>query len=363
MKPQLDNGGSDGGVRCNGWEDDIQAPSDPDDPNHDIKKLVDWNGNWLPGDVEWDIRKPYTNRHFTTYIDGWLTGIEKAYGVVYADGKIKADQNFGFVNIKAPPYVGSWEEGGEIAIRAWIPTTIDAESPQQFWKSYPFRAPAPVDDDDLEEAKPWWELYPDDDSCQLPKWNVPDFALDYTDFENRQPNVTRTTNEKIRHREQARDQRVRRIQERRNRPSSPIPAKMIAPDTRLKPLANINIRPVVPADAWQIAKIYNHYVKHSVSANEFTERTQSHMTNRIVGIMNAGLPWIVAVQKGNTDEFHDEIVGYACIDGTSLHILVSEESSDAVLLCSDICPRFSHSTDMKDRLLRRGIYVPLHIRA
>jgi hypothetical protein len=138
---------------------------------------------------------------------------------------------------------------------------------------------------------------------------------------------------------------------------------MIAPDTRLKPLANINIRPVVPADAWQIAKIYNHYVKHSVSANEFTERTQSHMTNRIVGIMNAGLPWIVAVQKGNTDEFHDEIVGYACIDGTSLHILVSEESSDAVLLCSDICPRFSHSTDMKDRLLRRGIYVPLHIRA
>jgi hypothetical protein len=78
---------------------------------------VDWNGNWLPGDVEWDIRKPYTNRHFTTYIDGWLTGIEKAYGVVYADGKIKADQNFGFVNIKAPPYVGSWEEGGEIALR------------------------------------------------------------------------------------------------------------------------------------------------------------------------------------------------------------------------------------------------------
>jgi phosphinothricin acetyltransferase len=63
------------------------------------------------------------------------------------------------------------------------------------------------------------------------------------------------------------------------------------------------IRPVTPADAVEIAEIYNHYVKTTVITFEELPVSVKEMNSRVVKITE-GHPWIVYVQQ-------DKIMGYA----------------------------------------------------
>lgn len=69
MKPQPDDE-EDGGV--------VVCPSDSEgDPDYDIKKLIDWNGDWLPPPETWSARHGFTDRHFGAGIEKWINGHSK----------------------------------------------------------------------------------------------------------------------------------------------------------------------------------------------------------------------------------------------------------------------------------------------
>jgi L-amino acid N-acyltransferase YncA len=66
-------------------------------------------------------------------------------------------------------------------------------------------------------------------------------------------------------------------------------------------------------------KIYNHYVDHTIFANEFDARTEDQIRDRINVIVTAGLPYLVAVARGNQPRgpagfVTEKIVGFASLD-------------------------------------------------
>lgn len=69
------------------------------------------------------------------------------------------------------------------------------------------------------------------------------------------------------------------------------------------------IRPATAADADAIAAIYNHYVHHSIVTFETEPVTAVDMRARLARLAEAGLPWLVAVERGANDA--DAVVGYA----------------------------------------------------
>lgn len=64
------------------------------------------------------------------------------------------------------------------------------------------------------------------------------------------------------------------------------------------------IRPATLADAWAVASIYNHYVRHTVVTFEEEPVSTRVMEQRISAVRSHSLPWLVA-------ENRDEVVGYA----------------------------------------------------
>jgi phosphinothricin acetyltransferase len=69
-------------------------------------------------------------------------------------------------------------------------------------------------------------------------------------------------------------------------------------------MGGLAIRPATLADAWSIAGIYNHYIRHTVVTFEEDILSTKVMEQRIAGVRDAALPWLVA-------ENRDGIVGYA----------------------------------------------------
>lgn len=58
------------------------------------------------------------------------------------------------------------------------------------------------------------------------------------------------------------------------------------------------IRPVTKADAGEIARIYNHYIQHSVATFEECAIAEEEMTARIDAVVSAGYPWLVHEDDG-----------------------------------------------------------------
>lgn len=69
-------------------------------------------------------------------------------------------------------------------------------------------------------------------------------------------------------------------------------------------MSGLTIRPATLADAWSIADIYNHYVRHTVVTFEEEPLTTRLMEARISMVRGHSLPWLVA-------ENRDGIAGYA----------------------------------------------------
>lgn len=63
------------------------------------------------------------------------------------------------------------------------------------------------------------------------------------------------------------------------------------------------IRTATPADAAAVAKIYNHYVIHTAVSFEEQPVASAEMAERITGVLQQGLPWLVAELSG-------EVKGY-----------------------------------------------------
>lgn len=67
------------------------------------------------------------------------------------------------------------------------------------------------------------------------------------------------------------------------------------------------IRQATAADGAALAAIYNHYVRETVVTFETDEVTAADMAARVDKLATAGLPWLVAVEAGDTDG----VMGYA----------------------------------------------------
>lgn len=323
-----------GGVNVNdkgdngGWPS--EQSSDLDDPYYDVKKLVGWDGEWIPPPVDWDSRRPYNPRHLQKLIHAWVNEVHCAYN---------NSEVCGFVPIGHPAYAGMWTTGGDIVIPEWVPREIEeGTSAQNFWRSYPSRAPPPLEDDDISNTKPWWENF-SADYCVLANLDVPDAKLDPSVDSNNSPHALETTNDCVARKEKEMNKREDKREQRNRRVTYNITKVLVEiPDTGLKPKANFYIRPVLLSDAAQIAQLYNCYVE-DVSTNEFTDRTPAQMLVRINNIKSGGLPWIVAVKKGKGKQkaqghyqspvVPETIIGFANMEGKCA--LLTALSKPAVL--------------------------------
>jgi hypothetical protein len=222
------------------------------DPDYDIKKLLDWKGDWLPAPESWSARKGHTNRHFGQWVEDWMNGQPEVCTAA----------------ISKPPGVFNAEDGvcKELAPRYWMDAKVDKETLREYWKHFLDAEPKPQEDCDLNENPPWWEMYEDivyedeDDgtkklSCYLNGLVVPEARVNFNDPDYpSQPIHLASADEKVENKRRRSEEKYRRTMAKRNRPVAesnfPIPP---IEDRRLKPAANIYIRPVQAADVRGIA--------------------------------------------------------------------------------------------------------------
>ncbi|KAF3043549.1 hypothetical protein E8E11_005770 [Didymella keratinophila] len=278
---------SDGGVTFKSGSDG--------DPSYDVKKLMDWSGDWLPAPEDWAARKGFTSRHFGQVIELWANEHSRSCTKL--------------VDISSPDFIGSKGEDGtwsnkDLVPRHWLHDTIDGIPPRKFWEEVRHRAPAPLSDIDITEDPPYWERWSDGQpsDCFMTTLVVPEARIDQDDKDNELelPYAMLCVKERIARVEAIKEERNRKRHARRNRPG--IAAKDEGPsalDRQLRPKSNIYLRPVGPADIPGITTIYNHYVKDTVHACELEEQTEAQIRVWIDGIVQSGLPCIVAVSRRN----------------------------------------------------------------
>jgi L-amino acid N-acyltransferase YncA len=281
------------------------------DPDHDIRKLTDWEGKWLPAPVEWEGRRGFSDKNSYQTIDAWVTRTVKACRDI--------------IDVTAAEFKA--HENGDIAPRSWIPLAIEAESPQGFWRTLQSRAPAALSDIGPEEM-PWWEKYISPLGDHMAHINQPHSIMErqdpgYAPCQRDDGSVGASK----RHL-QIKNQKYEKAAEKRKRQME-ASAEAIAtygeipepPDTRLKPTANIFVRPANVTDMDQVKEIYNHYVRHTIHSPEYNPRAQAHMVTRMTDILNAKLPFLVAVDRsskgnknGEVGQITHRIVGFADAD-------------------------------------------------
>jgi hypothetical protein len=238
---------SDGGV-------DFKSNSNGD-TYYDIKKLTDWSGDWLPAPETWAARKGHTDRHFGAHIEQWIN----THPPHWKDG----------VTPYYPP--DTFADAKELAPRYWLEVKVGDESLREVWKDLvnPEKEPKPLDESDLVDYLPWWELYEDvvhtetinDDDGQdqriithatsyLRALDVPDARVNFDDPEHPSASwMLASALEKVEEKNKRVAEKYRKAMAKRSRPvpESRFPIPQMA-DRRLYPKANIYIRPVKAMD-------------------------------------------------------------------------------------------------------------------
>ncbi|KAF2997942.1 hypothetical protein E8E13_005573 [Curvularia kusanoi] len=279
--------GSGGGVS---WKSDSGG-----DPSYDVKKLMDWNGDWLPPPEDWVARKGFHPRHFGQAVEKWLDEHSKQCIVP--------------VRIDSPDFLGVPIGDGkfltkDLVPRYWLHDSIDNAAPRKFWDEFPQRAPAPLTDVDIVEHPPYWERWQEGEPENnfMAAVTVPEARVDAGDIDNesKSPYAMISTEERVRRILELRDKRRLRTLAKQNRPVTVTPYEgPPLPDRSLKPKCNIYIRPVQPSDVAGITDIYNHYVDGTVQAEELEKQTIAQIREWIDGVVQAGLPCLVAILKRN----------------------------------------------------------------
>jgi hypothetical protein len=207
------------------------------DPDYDVKKLMDWNGDWLPPPEQWSARKSHSSRQpFGQAIEQWMNG----HGEQCLD-PIDATS------------LSPTEDGPcrEIVPKYWILEKIEGKSTGEFWKQMPVRAPSPLSDCDLLTDLPFWDRYGDGSKEFLDALVVPEARVDPKDPENYTagPNSLCSAIERIEGIQKGRQYAQNRALAKQRRPlrepTNPLPP---VEDRRIRPTSNVYFRPVQPAD-------------------------------------------------------------------------------------------------------------------
>lgn len=269
------------------WELQSERSNSQDDPDHDVKMLTDWNGDWLPAPVEWEGRRSFSERNFYDRIFNWITHSwpldESFTEITHQDLEIAK---------------------GDFAPRFWIPKKIDNESPQSFWAMHPERPPAPLSDIEPNE-KPYWETYTSPTTVSLNPLTIPEAKVDPADecaaHERLDEGSMAACLKHKAEKEEKKLRRFRRMQDARKllqeAPTEMPIVPWVPEDRSLNPAANIYVRPAYPIDMEQMKDILNWHIDHGVSCPEMYPREVMHVRDLIDTVVTAHLPFIVAVEK------------------------------------------------------------------
>lgn len=225
---------------------DFESDSDGD-VDYDIKKLMDWEGQWMPPPEDWAARKGFNPRHFRQGVEQWING--------HSRNCIKP------MDINCPDFkgvlVGTDKQGRntfltkDVVPRYWFHDSIDNAAPRKFWSEYPQRSPSPLTDVDIFEHPPYWERWEDDkpEHCYMLPLAVPEATVNVDDPENaHHPYAMISTADRV--------QKIAEMNEARRRKKDAklkramlitVPEVVESPD-RLSPRANVYLRPVQQSD-------------------------------------------------------------------------------------------------------------------
>ncbi|KAH7080888.1 hypothetical protein FB567DRAFT_448374 [Paraphoma chrysanthemicola] len=297
MKAVSTDSSSDGGIT---FRSDSNG-----DPDYDVKKLMDWNGDWLPAPEQWAARKGHTDRHFGRVIEDWMNGHDD-----HCDKPMEIDSHFVQEGCK------------ELVPRYWILPKIEQDSLGTFWIRFTERAPSPISDIDVMADPPFWERYEDGVSPYSNGLVVPEANVDPADPENNMGGVDLliSATERVNRIEQKKAKAHARMLARQRRPLRDVaPVGPALEDRSIQPKSNVYFRPVKPADVEGIGAIYNHYVENTIYAPEFEAQNTQNIAEHVDTIVTAGLPFLVAVARGNQPRgpkgyVSERIVGYIYLD-------------------------------------------------
>ena len=271
-------------------------------------RLTDWSGSWAPAPVDWDARPAFRGLQTAQQIEQWMAKVDeemcgKEWLVLTTDVANKDGTTFHF----APdPDDKELLIQGDPAPRYWIPVVIGKQSPQTFWSELvKSNAPEPFHEGDLDDAKPWWELY-EIQGGQFLK------HLEQPAIEGFDPNET--SNEKLarendlganhhtenrkrteRAKRDAQREKRRRAQEKARKFSDDIAVP--SPDA-IRPGLNLYIRSAKAADVPRVREIYNYYVQFTTHVPHMQQRTDKDVHQVRNECLTNNLPFLVACERG-----------------------------------------------------------------
>ncbi|KAK5705892.1 hypothetical protein LTR17_021267 [Elasticomyces elasticus] len=282
-------------------------------------KLADWSGDWAPAPLNWDSRPAFEDPSKVPHIEQWL----KAANYAIPD-KPMSEKILSTIDECVP--------------REWIPSIIDNQPPKTFIRDLlASKEPAPDDPLDLQDFKPWWDLYQDPASFFLLAYTQPTISgvdpdetlqerlLRENDYGcgNYAENMKRTEKAKQEAAKEAkREQRWKA--EKRAKAQVGNDAASTFVDTRIKPGINLYVRSARPDDVVQLRDIYNYYVEFTGLASETKRLKTEQMQAKYDAVVSSGLPFLVACERGgkvparrrkkNVEEedliLPDKVVGY-----------------------------------------------------
>jgi hypothetical protein len=210
------------------------------DPNYDVKKLMDWNGDWLPPPEQWAARKGYTSRHFGHAIELWMNG----HGAECLEAII------------IPSTLAEGNVCKELVPVYWTLPKIEQKSLGEFWKLMPKQEPPALSDVDIFADPPFWDRYAEGTGCFINGLDVPDARVDPSDPENHfaGADLLVSANDRVQCLMEQKKNAHRRSLAKQKRPlRDALPTTPLLPDRRIQPKSNVYFRPVQPADVQGIA--------------------------------------------------------------------------------------------------------------
>lgn len=301
--------------------------------------LADWSGNFAPAPIDWDSRPAFREGQSVRKIERWMDRIDEE--MVGKDWEIPMiDIQAEGITLHFAPSPKDKQKAivGDAAPRYWIPIVIDKVAPQTFWNELMrSQEPKPVDDGDLDDVKPWWELYQTPD-CSILKHYQPPYIKGIDPDESEVERLARESDfgGHRRMENKARFQKAKKAAELKRKQKAEERARQYyethpdaEPVEKIKPDLKLYIRSAKPADMHRIKEIYNYYVDNTVCTPETTRRTSDDISQRYNAIRSNKLPFLVACERGekltargrgrrrNDGEdiiLPDKIVGFATAD-------------------------------------------------
>lgn len=223
MRARSSESSFDGGVECR---------SDSNgDSEYDVKKLVDWNGDWMPAPESWQGRKGHVVRHLGKSVEQWID----THPDIIRQSILEYEKSATFLDCE------------EIVPKFWILNKIEQGTLGEFWASMPTREPRALSN--TSERPPFWERYKENDDDVIAALIVPDAQVDPADLDNHHPNLRANADEAVKADRNLKQRHARRSQRKQNRPVPvAVPTGPPVSDRRIVPKANVYFRPFQPRD-------------------------------------------------------------------------------------------------------------------